>query len=264
VKSVIIGIDHVLIAVEDLDRAMETWRRLGFQVLRGGEHPQFGTHNALVPLADGAYFELLAIKDPTLIDQFPVTKRLREVLACDNRLLGVALETDDLNGDVQAIRDRGLTMHKAPPGERVRPDGQRVGWRTAHPEDSRVPFLIQDQTPREVRVPAPTEGIGQSLRVACLEMTAQNPGSLRQTYAKLLGGASGDERFPLKRGEIQVASVNSQDGIHSVVLGTGDLHSITRGWQDRRVPFREATIPGYGLALIPMDTAGAQILVVKN
>ena len=29
-----IGIDHILIAVEDLEKAMEVYRRLGFEVLR--------------------------------------------------------------------------------------------------------------------------------------------------------------------------------------------------------------------------------------
>jgi hypothetical protein len=51
----ITGIDHVLIAVEDLDLAIEVYEQLGFQVLRGGDHPKMGTSNALVPLADGTY-----------------------------------------------------------------------------------------------------------------------------------------------------------------------------------------------------------------
>src|SRR5262249_20947849 len=151
----IIGIDHVIIAVDELDKAMESWQRLGFQVLKGGEHPQFGTHNALVPLADGFYFELMAIKDPTLIDRFPITSRLHEVLSSENRFVGFALDSNDLNGDLNAIRERDVAIHKAPPGERVRPDGQVVRWRTAHPDDSRLPFLIEDITSRELRVPLP-------------------------------------------------------------------------------------------------------------
>jgi len=54
IPGMVLGIDHVLIAVESFDHAAEAYRRLGFQVMRGGEHPGMGTANALLPLADGA------------------------------------------------------------------------------------------------------------------------------------------------------------------------------------------------------------------
>jgi catechol 2,3-dioxygenase-like lactoylglutathione lyase family enzyme len=261
---VINGIDHVLIAVENLERAINTWSRLGFQVLRGGEHPQFGTHNALVPLADGAYFELIAIKNPSLAQQFPVTRGIQDALGRENRFVGFALDSEDLTGDVQAIRDRGLTLHKAPPGERLRPDGQRVQWRTAHPEDSRLPFLIQDVTPREVRIPLPTEGIGRRLRLLRLTVTAKESDSLGSAFAQILGPAETDTLFGMKRGQIHVDAVSSEDGIHSVVIGTTDLDTISRGWESQQVLFRKEPIPAWGLALALMDTAGAHILVVKG
>lgn len=257
----IIGIDHVIIAVEELNKAMDAWQKLGFQVLKGGEHPQFGTHNALVPLSDGFYFELMAIKDPTLIDRFPVTRRLHEILAGDNRFLGFALDSDGLGSDVDAIRERGLAIHKAPPGERVRPDGLRVAWRTAHPEDSRLPFLIQDQTPREVRIPAPEQGLGQALRVLSVEVVSQNRQTLRENYAKLLGGGAGGEVFALKRGAIQVASVGSADGIETVVLKAGDLTPVARQWDSQGISFREETSSKQGHVLIPTDTSGARLMV---
>jgi hypothetical protein len=219
----IIGIDHVIIVVEDLVKATETWREAGFQVIAGGEHPQFGTHNALVPLADGFYFELMAIKDPTLLDQFPITRRLKDILTCENRFLGFALDSDDLAGDVDAIREHDLPVQKASQGERLRPDGQRVIWRTAHPDDTRLPFLIQDQTPRELRVPMLKEGIGRSLGIARVEVTAKDPKSLRENYCKLLGGGSADRHFPLERGEIWVAlNEGPADQIDRVKLIGGD------------------------------------------
>ena len=42
------GIDHVVIAVADLDRAIADFDALGFTVVRGGSHPGLGTHNALL------------------------------------------------------------------------------------------------------------------------------------------------------------------------------------------------------------------------
>jgi len=260
----ILGIDHVIVAVDELDDAMKGWRKLGFQVLRGGEHPQFGTHNALVPLTDGFYFELMAIKDPNLVDRFPVTMRLHEVLSSENRYLGFAIDSDDLSGDVNMIRERGLAVHKTPPGERVRPDGLRVAWRTAHPEDSRLPFLIQDQTPREVRIPAPTHGIGQDLRVACVEVAAQDPVSLRENYGKLLNVAVGNERIPLIRGGIRVVLTTSSDRIDTVALRTSDQGSVTHEWQVQQIPFREESLLNYGRVLTPTGVGGVRLLVTKG
>src|SRR5262249_58019959 len=53
------GIDHLVVAVPDLDAAIESYQSVGFHVVRGGRH-QVGTHNALVPFADGVYLELIA------------------------------------------------------------------------------------------------------------------------------------------------------------------------------------------------------------
>ena len=53
------GIDHIVIAVPDLDVARKSYEALGFTVVPGGRHP-VGTHNALIAFADGAYVELIA------------------------------------------------------------------------------------------------------------------------------------------------------------------------------------------------------------
>ena len=55
----IIGIDHLVILVRNLDDAMRDYQQLGSTVTRGGEHPG-GTHNALVGFANGTYLELIA------------------------------------------------------------------------------------------------------------------------------------------------------------------------------------------------------------
>lgn len=46
----ITGIDHIVIAVTSLERAISTYRNLGFTVVEGGRHP-YGSHNALVGFA---------------------------------------------------------------------------------------------------------------------------------------------------------------------------------------------------------------------
>jgi len=57
-------LDHVVIAVTDLDKAVEDYRTLGFTVVIGGRHPGRTSHNALVAFDDGAYLELIAWQEP--------------------------------------------------------------------------------------------------------------------------------------------------------------------------------------------------------
>ncbi len=50
----ITGIDHLVIAAHSLERAVETYRGLGFTVIKGGRHA-YGSCNALIGFADGSY-----------------------------------------------------------------------------------------------------------------------------------------------------------------------------------------------------------------
>ena len=58
------GIDHLVILVEALEAAVAEYEELGFRVTPGGEHADGLTRNALVPLADGTYLELVSFVDP--------------------------------------------------------------------------------------------------------------------------------------------------------------------------------------------------------
>jgi len=59
-------IDHVVIVVRELARAIADYRALGFGVVAGGEHPDWGTHNAVIPLADDSCLELIAFRESSL------------------------------------------------------------------------------------------------------------------------------------------------------------------------------------------------------
>jgi hypothetical protein len=180
-------------------------------------------------------------------------------LVSPNRFAGFVLETTDYNGDVQAIRDRGLTIAKAPPGGRVRPDGQQVSWRTAHPENPQLPFLIQDTTPRELRVPPPAEGLGSSARIGWVEVGAADFQPTITAYTQLLGERPVENQFLLQRGAIHLSQSFSGDGVQMVALLIQDLAGLARDWQARDVPFYDESIRGIGRVLVPRDTGGARI-----
>ena len=61
----VIGIDHAVIMVKDLDKAAESWRRLGFTVSPRGTHSvHMGSGNYTI-MFDPDYMELLGVITPT-------------------------------------------------------------------------------------------------------------------------------------------------------------------------------------------------------
>jgi catechol 2,3-dioxygenase-like lactoylglutathione lyase family enzyme len=145
------GIDHVVVAVNDLARTMHDYEHLGFTVTPGGDHAHRGSHNALITFADGSYIELIAFKHEPLEKD----NDWWDVLQNGEGLVDVALLSDDLPAEAERLRVNGLDVTLME-GGRVRTDGIRVGWRIARlPVSSvaRLPFVIDDLTERTLRVP---------------------------------------------------------------------------------------------------------------
>src|SRR5258706_12228326 len=67
-RSYIRGIDHVVILVRDLDRARDTYERLGFTLTPRGFHTIGSKNHCIVFGAD--YLELLAISQPHPAPQY--------------------------------------------------------------------------------------------------------------------------------------------------------------------------------------------------
>lgn len=144
-----LALDHIVIAVADLDRAMADYRALGFQVLPGGQHPGRTSHNALVVFADGAYLELIAWRAPA-----PDERWYRTLSAHGEGLVDYALLPADTAQALAEARARGLHTLTGPlDGGRLRPDGAQLRWQTARHATPDVPFLCGDVTPRALRVP---------------------------------------------------------------------------------------------------------------
>lgn len=145
----ILGLDHVVIAVHDLEVAMTSYRGLGFTVQPGGRHPGRTSHNALIVFADGAYIELIAWLAPA-----PQERWWRVLQAHGEGYVDFALLPRDTMAVLEAARGRGLhTLIGPVDGGRVRPDGAQLHWRTARHATPDVPFLCGDMTPRSLRVP---------------------------------------------------------------------------------------------------------------
>lgn len=185
------GIDHVVILVEDLETGIRQYRDLGFTVTPGGKHPRY-THNALVSFADGSYLELIAFWELAEEGQDAEMHRWQRHLAHRGGLIDYAIGLAPLEDGLAAIRARGIAVSGPHPGARSRPDGVQVAWKMGatdakHPGS--LPFMIEDVTPREVRVPGGEATVhANGVRgIHSLAIVVGDEAAAAERYAALLG-----------------------------------------------------------------------------
>jgi hypothetical protein len=178
-----LAFDHAIIYVDNLEKAMTDFGALGFSILRGGEHTEMGTHNALIIFQDGRYIELLAPIPGRTPHGFP--GRLGEA-----GFAGFCLRGDNLEGDLRPAVERGVKVSPLSAGSRTRTDGQRVEWRTATIEGLAAPFFIEDITDKELRIPVDVTASNhpnEAVSIDSLTVLVKDVSAAAQRYASVLG-----------------------------------------------------------------------------
>ena len=196
------SLDHLVILVRDLDRAIGDYGALGFEVKPGGEHADGLTRNALIPFEDGSYLELVAFVDPE--DTRDNVWGWRPFLHRGWGLIDYCAASDDLGTDVRRLEGLDFDVDGPTEGGRRLPGGAQIRWRIARVrQDGRLlPFLIEDLTPRELRVPA-TEHPNGARGISRLEIAT--PGAAG-SLAALIGARGASER-PLRLGDCTLTPV---------------------------------------------------------
>ncbi len=179
-------LDHIVIAVRDLEQTSADYRALGFNVVAGGDHPGRPTHNALVVFADGVYFELIAWRAPA-----PGERWWQLLDAHGEGIVDFALLPEDTAATVADAQARGLALSGPHDGGRLRPDGAQLRWQTARPASADLPFLCGDRTPRALRVPEGDVRVhpNGATGVASLAIAVTDIAASLQRYRALLGDA---------------------------------------------------------------------------
>lgn len=155
-------LDHLVIAVRDLEAATANYRRLlGRAPSWRGRHPSYGTGNALFRL-DNCYVELLAPAGDGATGA-PWRRDLEQHLErAGEGIYAVALGTGDVDKTAASARSNGLEVLDPADGDGVDLDtNARRRWRNA-----RIPaeatrgvraFFIEHRSPADALPPAPPE-----------------------------------------------------------------------------------------------------------
>ncbi len=139
------SVDHLIFAYHDLDEGIqEIEQLLGVRPARGGKHPDWGSHNAILSLGPRTYLEVIA-PDPE--STVPMTQRPAVFTKPGEHLInGWVAHCSDLEHAHTTAAEAGVRLGATIHGRRARPDGRELKWSITDPRtcafDSLLPLLI--------------------------------------------------------------------------------------------------------------------------
>lgn len=288
-----VRIDHVITGARNLDALEAAFRRLGFTVVGGGEHPHLGTRNRLIVFGNG-YLELLTIANPSA-----ASPALEGRFEHGDGWVGLALQSEDVDAEALAMRERGVDVRGPKPGRLRALDGVTRTWRTVGIGTDDLwasavglqPFIIQHDTSGERHArelahpdePQPHPNGAISLVEATFAVDDLHGASLRFASVYGLrpsGTASLDESLgaevvsiPLDGGAERIVLAHPVDdgiaqrrldaageGLCRVTLGVRDAEATRAYLQRTAVAFESR---GAETLIPPEETMGAPLLLTE-
>ena len=108
----ITNLDHVVVAVNDLDAATKVWQEnFGLPLERTGDNQALGIRQSILPIGS-AFIELIS----PLGDGGPVADALQNK---GEGLYLISLAVDDLDATLNDLRAKGVRVNDPPAGSRV-------------------------------------------------------------------------------------------------------------------------------------------------
>jgi catechol 2,3-dioxygenase-like lactoylglutathione lyase family enzyme len=192
------GIDHLVVAVRDLDAARDIWQRLGFTLAPLARHP-FGTANSVVQF-QGNYIELLAVADPGAIPEpgvgaFSFAAFNRDFLKKREGLSMIALKSDDVRADRADFEAHDLAVFEPVDFERMAkgPDGvkRKLAFSLAFTREPRLReagfFTCQHHHPENFWRPEYQHHQNGAERISAVALVTRDPADFHEFMTHLTG-----------------------------------------------------------------------------
>ena len=245
------AIDHLVLAVSDLEAAREAYRRMGFTLTPPAQHP-WGTVNSLVQL-QGNVLELLAVADPARIPapephRFSFGAFNQSFLKRHEGLSMLVFQSTDARRDQAEFKARGLDTYEPFDFSRQArlPDGssKTVAFSLAFATEPRMPdaafFTCQQHAPEFFWKPEYQRHANGAGAVVEVVMLANDPASFAEFFGKL----------------VEPASVSRSEGALEIKLGDGTLSLLDATRLAQRFPgirlrdvLRKPHFVGYSIAV---------------
>lgn len=197
IERPIAGIDHALIGVADLEKARESFERLGFTLTPRGRHIGWGTGNYTI-MFERDYVELLGVVDPS-----QYIHGLDKFLETGEGLLNVALATDDAEASFRWMQQNGIDAASPEKLQRLLEldDGdETLEFRNVHLPSNLTPglktFACEHLTPEKIRQSSWLSHPNGANGIAEVTIVMESLDGVRDAYVRLFGeeAVSGDER----------------------------------------------------------------------
>jgi len=178
----VLGIDHAVVLVRDLDKAQRAWQRMGFTLTPRGFHTLGSQNHCLMFGPD--YVELLAVPRP-----HPAMQYFTDFLALGEGLGAIALATNDAGGLYASLAADGIAADA--PLDFSRPVEGRGDARfriVQLPPDASPGcrlFACQHFTRELVWRPEYQRHANGATQIAALAVVAEDPDAAAGRYAKL-------------------------------------------------------------------------------
>lgn len=214
------GLDHLVIAVHDLDAAGRLYEAMGFLVGARNRHP-WGTENRIVQMP-GVFLELITLGEGAAIEphapgRFSFGAFVQDSLARREGIAMSVLESTDAAADREIFAAAGIGDFAPFFFERHarRPDGTtvRVAFSLAFAQDRLAPeagfFVCQQHEPQNFWNPAFQAHPNGATGVGAVLMVAENPAAHAEFLSafcaerELVSNSAGIA-VPLPRGRIEV------------------------------------------------------------
>jgi hypothetical protein len=247
-------IDHLVLAVHDLDGAAAFCERLGFQVGARNRHP-WGTENRLVQFRS-SFLELITVgKDAEITPHgprvFSFGAFVRDYLARREGLAMLVLDSFDARQDAVRFAEAGIGDYEPFFFERSgrRPDGSatHVAFTLAFANDPRLPetsfFVCQQHFPEAFWNPDLQSHANGAMDVSAVTLSVDNPPLHARFLAAFTGVAPGGEElfFAFKNeGKLQVVAGEEASGFTAFRVRVPDLTVVKRRLREEEIAFHEA------------------------
>lgn len=214
-------LDHLVLAVRDLDAAAKCYERLGFQVGARNRHP-WGTENRLIQF-DRCFIELITVASPADIPphgekRFSFGAFVRDYLEEREGIAMLVLASDNALADARRFEKMGIGAVEPFFFERTgrRPDGTTalVAFTLAFAVNNQAPragfFVCQHHFPENFWDPSFQRHSNAIRSIMSVEMTAPDPSAHAMFLSDFTGAAATGEgsrlHFKLDGCDLQLVS----------------------------------------------------------